>query len=66
MFPVSDLNERLNQLDNNPGEYDDVYVGELVQKDGKVEFRPTGDVPIRDFPTKDNKIQGAMEIFTMP
>jgi len=56
MFPVSDLNERLNQLDNNPGEYDDVYIGELVQKDGKVEFRPTGDVPIRDFPTKDNKI----------
>lgn len=66
MFPVSDLNERLNQLDNNPGEYDDVYVGELVQKDGKVEFRPTGDIPIRDFPTKDNKIQGAMEIFAMP
>ena len=66
MFPVSDLNERLNQLDNNPGEYDDVYTGELVQRDGKVEFNPTGDIPIRDFPTKDNKLQGALEIFAMP
>ena len=66
MFPVSDLNERLNQLDNNPSEYDDVYVGELVQRDGKVEFNPTGDIPIRDFPTKDNKLQGALEIFAMP
>lgn len=66
LFPVSDLNERLNQLDNNPSEYDDVYIGELVQRDGKVEFNPTGDLPIRDFPTKDNKLQGALEIFAMP
>jgi len=66
LFPVSDLNERLNQLDNNPSEFDDVYIGELVQRDGKVEFNPTGDLPIRDFPTKDNKLQGALEIFAMP
>jgi hypothetical protein len=64
MFPVTELNNRLNQIDNNPNEYDDVYVGELVQqKDGKVEFQPTGDVPIRDFPTKDNKVIGALEIY---
>lgn len=67
MFPVTELNNRLNQIDNNPNEYDDVYVGELVQqKDGKVEFQPTGDVPIRDFPTKDNKVIGALEIYEMP
>ena len=67
MFPVTELNERLNQIDNNPNEYDDVYIGELVQeKDGKVEFRPTGDIPIRDFPTKDNKVVGALEIYEMP
>ena len=66
MFPVTELNERLNELDNNPTEYDDVYVGELVQRDGKVEFVPTNDIPIRDFPTKDNKVMGALEIFTMP
>lgn len=67
MFPVTELNERLNQIDNNPNEFDDVYVGELVQeKDGKVVFKPTGDLPIRDFPTKDNKVVGALEIYEMP
>ena len=67
MFPVTELNNRLNQLDNNPNEYDDVYVGELYQdKDGSVEFKPTGDMPIRDFPTDDNKVLGALEIYEMP
>lgn len=66
MFPVTELNARLNEIDNNSNEYDDVYVGELVQKDGKIEFVPTGDVPIREFPTKDNKVQGAVEIYCMP
>lgn len=67
MFPITELNNRLNQIDNNPNEYDDVYVGELVQQaDGSVEFKPTGDLPIRDFPTKDNKVLGALEIYEMP
>ena len=66
MFPVTELNARLNEIDNNPDEYNDVYVGEFVQKDGKIEFVPTGEIPIRDFPTKDNKVKGAIEIFSMP
>lgn len=67
IFPVTELNERLNQIDNNPNEYDDTYVGELVQdnKTGEVKFKPTNDIPIRDFPTKDNKVTGALEIFEM-
>lgn len=68
IFPVTELNERLNQLDNDPNVFDDVYVGELVQdnKTGEVKFNPTIDLPIRDFPTKDNKVKGALEIFEMP
>ena len=67
MFPVADLTERLGQLDNNPREYDDVYTGDLIlNKSGIVEFRPTSDMPIREFPHKDNKIEGAFEIFQMP
>lgn len=66
MFPVTDLSERLSQLDSNPAEWDDVYTGELVIKDGAVEFNPTSKNPIRDFPHKDNKIEGAVEIFQMP
>jgi len=67
MFPITELNERLNQIDSNPSEYDDVYAGELVQnKEGRVEFRPTAERPIREFPTKDNKVTGAVEVFCMP
>ena len=67
MFPVADLTERVGQLDANPTEYDDVYVGDLIfNKDGQVEYKPTSAMPIRDFPHKDNKIEGAIEIYQMP
>lgn len=67
MFPVADLTERIGQLDANPTEYDDVYIGDLVfNKDGQVEYKPTSATPIRDFPHKDNKIEGAIEIYQMP
>lgn len=67
MFPVADLTERLGQLDANPTEYDDVYVGDLVfNKEGQIEYKPTSAQPIRDFPHKDNKIEGAIEIYQMP
>lgn len=67
MFPVADLTERVGQLDANPTEYDDVYVGNLVfNKDGQVEYKPSSAMPIRDFPHKDNKIEGAIEIYQMP
>lgn len=67
MFPVADLTERVGQLDANPTEYDDVYVGDLVfSKDGQVKYKPTSAIPIRDFPHKDNKIEGAIEIYQMP
>lgn len=66
MFPVTELTARLNQIDNNPSFYDDVYVGDLVMKDGEVSFQPTGEMPIRDFPLKDNKASGALEIYEMP
>jgi hypothetical protein len=67
MFPTADLNERLAQIDANPKEYDNVYSGTLdVTKDGSIEFKPTDDIPIREFPHNDNKIAGAIEIFEMP
>ena len=67
MFPVADLTERIGQLDATPTEYDDVYVGDLVfSKDGQVEYKPTSAIPIRDFPHKDNKIEGAIEIYQLP
>lgn len=68
IFPITELTQRLNEIDNNPNFYDDVYVGTLVtNSNGKVEFSiNTIDKPIRDFPTKDNKVSGALEIYEMP
>ena len=66
-FPVTQLTERLSQLDSDPKAYDDVYVGELYMdpSDGKVKFKPTDDVPIKKF-DGDNTVKGALEIFEMP
>ena len=67
IFPIAEITKRLNEIDNNPNFYDDTYVGDLVLNKGNVEFSPnTLDMPIRDFPTKDNKVKGAIEIFEMP
>lgn len=67
IFPVADLTQRLAEIDNDPHTFDDVYVGDLTQeKDGTVSFKLTGNQPIRDFPLKDNKVSGALEIFKMP
>ena len=66
-FPVTQLSERLNQLDSDDNAYDDIYIGNLVlDKDNQVKFIPTNDMPIRDFPLKDNKAKGAIEIYNMP
>lgn len=67
IFPVAQLRDRINQLDANPNEYDDAFVGELsIDNGGVVEFKPTAAQAIRKFPHKDNKIEGAVEIFVMP
>lgn len=68
IFPITELTQRLNEIDNNPTFYDDVYVGTLaMNSSGVVEFNITaGDKPIRDFPTRDNKVTGALEIYEMP
>ena len=68
IFPITELTQRLNEIDNNPNFFDDIYVGTLViNSSGKVEFSiTTSDKPIRDFPTKDNKVTGALEIYEMP
>ena len=67
IFPVAALLDRINELDSNPSEYNDVYVGDLVMdKGGIIDFVPSFKTPIRNFPHKDNKEEGAIEIFKMP
>ena len=64
-FPTAALNERIAQLDEDPKAFNDVYVGELVIRDGEVVFTPTGDIPIHKYGEK-NTTRGALEIFEMP
>ena len=64
-FPTSSLTERLSQLDEDPKAYNDVYVGDLVLRDGEVVFTPTGDTPIHKYGV-ENSTRGAIEIFEMP
>lgn len=66
-FPVTDLTERVNQLDNNPKELDNIAVGTLIlNSSGEVEFTPTNEQPIRVYPIENNMTKGALEIFKMP
>lgn len=65
-FPVQALSERLNQLDMDPSAFNDVYIGRLsLNQKHEVEFKPTGDIPIRAYGVS-NDTQGALEIFEMP
>lgn len=68
IFPIADLTKRLYEIDNNPNFYDNTLIGNLTfNKSGKVEFdNSIIELPIREFPTKDNKVQGAIEIFELP
>lgn len=66
-FPVTDIENRILEINSNPNFYDSTYVGQIALADGKVSFTPTSDAPIRYYQQKDNKnMPGAIEIFEMP
>ena len=65
-FPVTNLTERLQQLDADPNVYNDVYIGDLIlNSKGEPEFKITNDTPIRTWKV-DNSTIGALEIYEMP
>ena len=66
-FPVTDIENRLLEINSNPNFYDTTAVGQLAITDNKVQFVPTSDTPIRYYQQKDNKnMPGAIEIYEMP
>ena len=66
-FPVTDIENRIIEINANPNFYDNVLVGQMALTGGKVSFMPTADTPIRFFNRKDNKMMpGAVEIFEEP
>lgn len=67
IYPVSDLTDVLNNIKQNPTILDDIFIGKLSINGQEITYSPSYDVkPVRDFPHKDNKLEGAIEIHKMP
>lgn len=67
IYPVADLNDRLNEIDQNPKFIEDLWIGELSFKNSKIQYQPNADkLPILDFPHKNNKLEGAVIIKALP
>ena len=68
IFPITEITQRLTEIDSNPSFYDDTYIGDLVLNSrGEVEFVMNKSLtPIREFPVKDINVAGALEIYEMP
>lgn len=67
IFPTTDLDARILEIDNNPSFFNSMYTGELYFDDfGEVQFRPTSALPIRQFPHSDNKMEGSIEMSDLP
>lgn len=67
LFPTTQINERIMQIESNPAFYNGVYTGSLeFDKNNNLHFISTNAEVIRHFPHDDNKIEGAIEIFNMP
>lgn len=66
MFPAAQLSDRKNEIDANPHIFDDVYTGRMTVKNGIPEFVPSDVNIIREFPHKDNRLDGGIEIYQLP
>lgn len=67
IYPVSDLNDRVSYLDNNPSELQSMHSGKLSIKGGKVVWELDPNLkPILNYPHKDNKLNGCVYIKVHP
>ena len=67
VYPVADLNDRLNEIDLEPRSLDDIFTGTLNFLNNEVIYKPDYNaIPIREFPHKNNKLLGSIEIHKMP
>lgn len=67
IYPVADLTDTLNEIDFNPRSLDFIECVRTDIVDGQVVLKHDQDlVPAREFPHKDNKILGCVEIYKRP
>jgi hypothetical protein len=67
IFPVSLINDRVLEIDNDNTIISGMYIGKLVHTGSEVKFEPDSSLnPVMQFPHKDNKLKGAVYISEMP
>ena len=67
IYPVADITDTLNEIDFNPRALDFIECVKIDLVNGETVFKPDMDlVPAREFPHKDNKVLGCIEIHERP
>lgn len=67
LYPVADLTDTINEIDLYTRHWDELWIGKLALTNGEVVWSPDPEVSvIKDFPHKDNKLEGAICIRQMP
>lgn len=68
LFPIQDLRDHLAEISPKLSQYTaGHFIGRIANVGGVIKYSNDGTAtPIRDFPLKDNKREGAIEIFQMP
>ena len=67
IYPTSELNDAIMAIDADPTHWGKLWIGRLGQQDGKILYLPDDSKEvIKDFPHKDNKLEGAVCIHALP
>ena len=67
LYPVADITDCLNKIDGDPRSLDHIQIGKITLFENKPIFEPSFEVtPVREFPHKDNKLEGCIEIHSLP
>lgn len=67
IYPVADITDTLNEIDFNPRALDFIECVKIDLVNGEAVFKPDMDlIPAREFPHKDNKVLGCIEIHERP
>ena len=68
-FPTAQINERINELQQNPNMLNEIVTGDLVQQsDGTVKYVMSSKEPIRQYPLPSDftNLEGSIEFYQMP
>lgn len=66
-YPTADLKHRLAELMTSPKILNATYKGEFyITLEGEIKWKNTDAIPIREFPLRNENMEGCVEMFFMP